>query len=483
MANNGTGGTAAPSIRMNAAARALGAPKVTGQRAQRTTAAKLPRVGAAQRGITQHQTAPQRAPQQHAARAAAPKAPGRPLTAFDPSQGTYTEGQLSKLAQNITREGDETALKPLRQESKEITGAEGAALNRYQGMGQTGQQVLQGLQTGEEASAKTAQNNAAEAAIQASKQIETAGQNAATATAGYVDPQVQQALAASQNTAAGLGGSAAAFQQAMGVSGPNLISNLRAAAAQRVTEGGQRISESYAGAQNKIGEKENDFLAKEQEKFGGAKGLAVELGNKQFADQLTARSLGVKEGGLKVQGEKAATEKAFKEGELHNTAQKNKISLSLGQEKNATTREKTQATLRADEAKNATAINQAQIRAKAQIDVANKKAGRLTTSEEDKAVGELSSAYAVIQQLRTQKVSPAEIREGLTKGGLAVKEKVNGKEKVSKEKLPTIKNQALVTAAMELWNYHRINGATERQLTKAGIQVPQEWVNGTFKGF
>jgi hypothetical protein len=479
---NTTGGTAAPSIRMNAAARALGAPKVTGQRAQRTTPGRprLPGVGAPQRGITQHQTAPQRAPQQHAARAAAPKAPARSLTAFDPSQGMYKEGQLSKLAQNITRENAQTQLQPLRQQAKEITGAEGTALNRYQGMAQTGQQVLQGLQTGEEASAKTAQNNAAEAAIQASKQIETSGQNAATATAGYLDPQVQQALAASQSTAAGLGGSAAAFQQAMGVSGSNLISNLRAAAAQRVTEGGARIAEGYQGAQAKNADEQQRILGKQPTE---AKSLASELGQKQFTDELTARSLGVKEGTLGVDKQKAATEKAFKAGELHNAAQKNQISLSLGREKNATTREKTQATLRADEAKNATAINQAQIRAKAQIDVANKKAGRLTTSEEDKAVGELSSAYAVIQQLRTQKVSPAEIREGLTKGGLTVKEKVNGKEKVGKEKLPTIKNQALVTAAMELWNYHRINGATERQLTKAGIQVPQEWVNGTFKGF
>jgi hypothetical protein len=476
-----TGGTAAPSIRMNAAAQALGAPKAIGQRAQRTTPGRprLPGVGAAQHGITQHQAAPDREPQQHAAKAA-PRTAARPLTAFNPAQGMYNERQLSKLGTNITRENAETQLSPLRQQAKEITGAEGTALGRYQGMAQTGQQVLQGLQTGEEASAKTAQNNAAEAALNASKQIETSGQNAASATAGYLDPQVQQALAASQSTAAGLGGSAAAFQQAMGVSGSNLISNLRAAAAQRVTEGAGKISQIYGQAQAKNANEQQRILGKQPTE---AKSLASELGQKQFTDAATLRGLGVKEGTLGVDKTKAATEKAFKEGELHNAAQKNQISLSLGREKNAGTREKTQATLRAGEAKNATAVNTAQIRAKAQVDVANKKAGRLTTSAEDKMVGELSSAYAIVQQLRTQKVSPTEIREGLTKGGLTVKEKVNGKEKLSKEKLPTIKNQALVTAAMELCNYHRINGATEQQLAKAGIQVPQEWVNGTFKGF
>lgn len=475
-----TGGTAAPSIRMNAAARALGAPRVSAQPTTRGTP-KLPRAGGnQQRGISQHQANPQHAVAQHAVKAprAAP-AKGPNLTAFNPLEGDLNGNQLGKLAGNITRQNDEATLKPLREEGKQITGAEGVALNRYAGMGQTGQQVQQGLQAGEEASAKTGENNAAEAALSASKAIETSGQSAQTMNAGYVDPAVQQALNSAQNTTAGLGGAAEQYQQAMGVSGQGLMANLRAAAAQRVTEGAGKIAQGYASSQGSVADEENKTLAKQP---GEAKSLAVELGQKQLTDAATLKSLGVKEGTLGVDAQKAATEKAFKEGETKNTAQKNQITLSLGREKSADSLKKEEIKVRGELEKqglaNAGSLAKEQIKTKTALEIANKKAGRLTTSEEDKAVGELSSAYATIQQLRTKNVPAAAIREALTKGSRSVGEEVEGKTKVVKEKVPTVKSQVLVTAALEAWDYHKVSAITQQQLKKMGIESVPKVQNG-----
>ena len=426
-----------------------------------------------------------RTPRQAAQRVPAPKPPKATSTAgYDPLaeylSGKYdSPSQLQALASNITKENDEAVLAPLRQQSKEITGAEGTALTRFGQMGAAGQQVQAGLQQGEEASAKTAENQAAENALSASKAIEGTGQSAADQTAGYVDPQVQAALTSAQTQTAGVGGAAAQFQQAMGVSGANEMSALRAAAAQRVVEGAQRIGEGYAASQAKGANEEDKVLAKRPAE---TKSLAVELGNKQASEVGVLKEVGVKEGTLSNAKEKVAVEKAYKEGETKKgfeEAGTKKAKLGIEREKNAATREKTQSQLKSDEVKNGNTIRTAEIKAKSALEVANKKDGHLTTSEEDKAVGELSSAYATIQQLRTEKVSNTEIREGLTKGSLPVK----SEGKVTKEKIPTIKNQVLVQAAMELWDFHKVNSVTERQLTRSGIQVPQEWVNGSFKGF
>ena len=483
MANN-TGGTAAPSIRMNAAAQALGAPKAIGQRAQRSTSSKprLPRVGGQQHGITQHQAAPQRAPQQHAARAAAPRGQ---LLAFNPGERYLNSQQLAKLGTNITRENAETQLQPLRQQSREIGGAENTALNRYQGMSQTGQQVLQGLQAGEEASAKTAQNNAAEAALQASRQIETSGQNAASATAGYQDPQVQQALAASQGTAAGQGGSAAASQQAMAASGSNLISNIRAAAAQRVTEGAGKLSQIYGQAQAKDAAEQRQILARQPE---AAKSLAADLGQKQFTDQLTARSLGVKTTEEENKAQEAKSKARNEAARIRATERGQNVTLTLGQAKNATALKKEEMQVRGEIEKqglaNAGAMAKEQIKAKTALEVANKKAGRLPLDAENKAIGELSNTFTSIRGLVGKKAVPrgisgsTKLREILTKGEREFGQEVNGKTKVAKEKVAASKNGVLIAAAIEAWYYHKVSPITERQLKSMGIRSVPHVQNG-----
>jgi hypothetical protein len=497
-----TGGTAAPNVRINAAARVLGAPKVTAQRQQRSTPSARPprpvgRTGGTPappmgRGLTQHQVAPQRPVVQHQAarqphesarparapRQAPPRqAPAPRQTAFNPLEGDLNSKQLAALATSVTKANDEPLIQAQQTQAKEIVGAEGTALQRQAAMGATGQGVMSGLQAGEEASAKTAQNNAAEAAVKAGHEIETSGQSASTATAGFVDPAVKAALAQSASTAGALGGAAGQYAAAMGVSGQNQMSQLRAAAAQRITEGGQRISQDYGQAQQKAQDEEDKLLAKQPAE---AKTLAVELGQKQLTDAATLKSLGVKEGTLGVDQEKAATEKAYKEGQTSIGKQKNTITAEGNKEKNSVAREKNAVTLKGDEIKarntlekegikNAGELAKEKVKAQYELEIANKKAGRLTTNEEDKMIGELGNAFNEVKNGRSgsAKETNQEIREALTTG------------KRGKEKVPTVKNQTLITAALEAWDYHKVSSVTLSQLRNLGIQSTPKVENGT----
>ncbi len=498
--------TALPSIRVAAAAQALGAPRVAGQRGQRNTAVKgLPgRAGgtaapAAGRGITQHQAAPQRpviqrpaasqhqaAPRQNAAaenrqdlregaqrqaaanaRQAQPKAPSTPA-AFNPLQGTLNSQQLAQLAAGITKADTASQLNPLKQTSGQITGAEGVALNRYAGMGATGQQQLASLQSGEEASAKTAQNNAAEAAVSAAKEINTSGQSAQTANGGFLDPAVQQALAAGSNTAGALGGAAGQYAGAMGVSGANLMTGLRAAAAQRVTEGAGKIAQGYGAAQSKVANEEGNIVAKQPAE---AKSLAVELGQKQFTDAATQSSLGIKQGTLVQKGQE--------------TAAKNKTAERDTQARNATSRQETAERVKATERGQTLAqyrnaennrvkergqdITQAHYTqtdkiARQKAEAAAKKSGMMSPAQ-NKLAGEFGSAYETIRQLREQKLTPTQIRNVISTGKLTA----NQGGKAVKLTFGKVSNPTLVQAAFEVWNYHKVSPTTAKALTAMGL--------------
>jgi hypothetical protein len=90
--------------------------------------------------------------------------------------------------------------------------------------------------------------------------------------------------------------------------------------------------------------------------------------------------------------------------------------------------------------------------------------------------------------LRTANVNPQEIRNTLTTGGLRrVVDATNSSgKKYTKEvtyKYPKIGNQTLVTAAFELWDYHKISPQTAQALKGMGVAVSSEMTNGSFKGF
>src|SRR6185437_2695859 len=114
--------------------------------------------------------------------------------------------------------------------------------------------------------------------------------------------------------------------------------------------------------------------------------------------------------------------------------------------------------------------------------------GGLSTPAQDKMTGDIGTAYNVIQQLRTAKINPQEIRNTLTSGNLrrVVQTESSTGKKGTKEvtyKYPKIGDQTLVTAAFELWDYHKVSPQTVQGLKGLGLPVPAGWTNGSFKGF
>jgi hypothetical protein len=484
---NLTGGTAAPTIRMNAAARVLGAPKVVGQKQQRSTpAARPPRMPARNapalphgQGITQHQATPQRPVGQHQAqREAAAHRPPAPKAApakagLDPMQeyktGKYADpAEIQKIATRMTENEDKAQMTPYKQEGREIGSAESNALARNQALAAAAQPNLQAIQSEGEASAKTGENNAAEAAVAAAKSIETTGQSAATANGGYTAPQVASALGQAGAQAGALGGAASQYQSAMGAGGTSFMTAMRAAAADRASEGATRLQQGYGAAQTKNtqeGDKTLSRLVPGQEK------RALELPEEQVKDNVALRDVGAKEGTVKVNAAKVSA--GEREDRAKNTTAE-RDTQAKDQTSLLTTQKKDQTSLEKQGIANAGALSKERIKAKTSLEVANKKAGRLTTSEEDKLTGELSDAYATIQQKRTQGVTPQQIRNALTTGS----ETVEQGGKPVKVKNPTIKNQVLVTAALEAWDYHKVSPVTAKQLAALGIQSVPKVENG-----
>lgn len=494
---NLTGGTAAPSIRMNAAARVLGAPKVVGQKAQRPTpAARPPRMPGQNapslprtQGIGKQQTTQQRTPQHQAAReAAAHKIAGRPPTqktqggnagsipqqttsgpkmGLNPLEefktGKYADAaEVAAIAKRMTQNEDKADELPYKQQGTEIGSAEQTALARNQALAAAAQPNLQAIQAEGEASAKTGENNAAEAAVAAAKSIETTGQSAATANGGYVAPQVASALGQAGAQAGALGGAASQYQSAMGAGGTSFMTAMRAAAADRASEGATRLQQGYGAAQAKNTTTEDSILGKlvpDQEK------RAQELGEEQVKDNVAFRDVNAKEGTVKVDAAKV------KAGE-NEAAGKNKTAENDTNKKDATSeanaiRKDTEA-LEAQGIKNAGAIAKERIKAAYKLDEANKKAGKLTSGQEKGMNDELSSAFRTVVDDFNSGIPLKELREGFTKGSLPTK--VGGK--ASTEKYPVVHNQLLVQAAIELAYYHRVNAVTAKQLASQGLPTP-----------
>ena len=192
-----TGGT--PALRQAAAQRAVKGPKVVSARPQRTTTA--PKSAGPPR--LPHSSAP------HQAKGAA-KAPantgGQPATAFNPMTGFLNSQQLGQLANQITKQNLGTQLAPLRQQAKEIQGTEGTVAKRYGGYSGATDKLLQGIGQDTENSAKTYENQAADAVLKAGQAINQTGQTAQAQNGGYLDPQVQAQLNAQGQLATGVGG-------------------------------------------------------------------------------------------------------------------------------------------------------------------------------------------------------------------------------------------------------------------------------------
>ncbi len=246
--------------------------------------------------------------------------------AVGPRTKTWMEmgpGELKHYATKTVQQATKTELEPFHRRSTELGAQEGAVAGRYGGYGKATDALLGGIQQGAEGSAKTFSNQVAENAQRASKEVETSGQNL-TGMAGGMDPQLRNQLLAQQGNVAGIGAAAGAAAGAQGQNEANFMTNLRAAAAQKVTEGQGQIAGAFAKQKGEVGQKESELLGK---RGGRINELFTDLSQKQFTNRATEAGLGIKQGTLRV-GERnaGAKELAAKTGAEKLGLERNKFS-------------------------------------------------------------------------------------------------------------------------------------------------------------
>lgn len=425
-------------IRAAAGARAVGAPK------------------AAPKGVTKG--AKVRTPP---AKTAAPTK-ATPVKAAGFNYGNMTPPEATRYITQQVGAETKANLAPLKARQNEIGQTEGAVANRYQGYGEAltggprvpvGSSLLGGLQTTAGESAKTFQNNVAEEALRASKGVETAGQNALTASAGYVSPELRATLGNQMGNIAATGTAANQAAGAMGANEQNFLTNIRAAAAQRVTEGQRGIAGVYGKQRGEVQGKEQALLAREP----GAimKGVQGLLGE-QSKIKTAREGLGLKVAGLQQ-----------KETQSQRTARVSRENAA----------EKTRATERGQNITQAH-YERADSISRARAEAANKKAakGGLTTPQQDKAAGDIGTAFNTIQTLRMQGVPESRVLEILSTGSRRAAEAYTGK-KGEKLERPVSFRYSKVTdplvqrAGLEMWKRHALSAQTEAALHARGIGV------------
>jgi hypothetical protein len=484
MATGGTLAPPTPGARQTAAAVALGAPKVASVRSQRVTAAKMPRVSREAVRMPKAPTNQKAAGRSSSAKQTAPKAPAAPKQSSAPGQLLIRPGQNSpqEIAQ-IARQEAQSVLKselsPLKGEQREIGQGELGAAERYQSYSQTANNLLANLGQNQEASAKTFENQAADSALQAGKAVETAGQNQASMTGGYVSPELKAQLNAEANQAVGAGAAGNTFAQSSAQAGQNLMSGIRGAAALRAVEGQQKMTGYFQKQAAKVGEAENARVAKvgaDEAKFNQS------LSEENFRDYAAQQKLANE--GIKLN----VTAAADKSKAAHEEAENKKYAAEIPKI-NAEVPERQAQTAKTNSEISKQPFNEWAKRQEIAIKAANVGKPDATLN---KVTTELGAAYAAIKAGRSGSVKQGynELRNNLTTGKEVTQEKPTAKEakegkhgKLVKEAVPKVENQTLITAAFELWDAHKISMHTQQALEATGVKVPPEWINGQFKGF
>ena len=296
--------------RQSAAARNLGAPKgVT----------KAPAPKAAAKTVSK---APPRATKAAVSRPAAPRKSGGGeslnLVELSPAQ---TAHRALKGAQATEKAESE----PYQRLLSEIHGQEGTASKAEAGYGATAQNTLASIQQGQEASAKTFENQAAENALQQGKSIETSGQNQATLTGGYIAPELRAQLNAEATGAKEAGATGNSFAQNSAQAGGNLIAGLRAAAVQRNQEGLTRgIPNAFAKEAEKVNEKLGTVVGKVAS--NSVKNREA-LEKQQYNERATNEK-------LQHEGVKLSQEGEYKKGEIGTKQETNQVNLKTKTETN-----------------------------------------------------------------------------------------------------------------------------------------------------
>lgn len=221
-----------------------------------------------------------------------------------PSNGAHASGpaqavnplnmswpQLHRFDMQQVHENTQNELLPYRQRGTELNNIEGNALGKYKGYGEATQGLLKGIQGEGEASAKTAQNEAAARTLAASKAIETTGQTTAQGNAGYLDPQVKAQLAAEQGNVQSTGAAGATGLAAGSASEQRLLESMRGAAAQRTLEGQGSLQSLYGKQRGEVQNKEQQELAKMPGRISAADQAGLQ---KAFTNRATEQGLGIK---------------------------------------------------------------------------------------------------------------------------------------------------------------------------------------------
>lgn len=288
-------GVAPQGTRLIAAAQALGAPKGVA-RPQPKAKANLPRPQKTKANLPR--------PQSHPVKAAPHAQAAKPSTvAFNPLAGTLNTQQLQTLARNTAQSQQKAELAPLQNQAREIQGNEAGVQQRFQQYGQAQDAQLGAIGQSAEASAKTAQNNAAELALKSGQAVEGTGQSQSALTGGYIAPELKAEINAEGARAASTGATGTSLAAQGAQNENNFMANLRATAAAKVTEGAKGISSLYG---KQLGENENKQGEAAAKLAPNEAKLLTELGQKQFTDQITAQGLGIKTQTLAQKGQETA---------------------------------------------------------------------------------------------------------------------------------------------------------------------------------
>jgi hypothetical protein len=374
---------------------------------------------------------------------------------------SFLELNPQAYAQKVVGEETKANLAPYQARGAEITQLEGTAANRYKGYGEATDKLIGGLQQGAEGSAKTYANLAAENALKAQNATAQVGQNTAAANGNYLDPQVKAALALQGSQTGEIGAARQAGAEASGQSEANFLTSMRAAAAQRVTEGQQGIASTYGKQQAQNQQGISTLLGRVP---GATAKLAGEVAQKQFTDRATEAGLGIKQGSLQVTQKNAAT----KEFSAKNTAETRAANQRIAEQKLGFERAKfgsdqeyKNAVLSYQKlgAENKQKYDEAAIRYKHWQESQPGGAKSASNSQTGKAAQQIFTAYGQAANL----LGPKGKHGGYSKGKIdEVRQKLIGSGKESHSAL-------IVSAALNLAVYGRLGPNDKARLKAEGV--------------
>ncbi len=406
-----------------------------------------------QSAAAQHLGAPQKPPRapQRAPKAQMRARPPAKIGSGQKAIGTLNPGDIHNIAVTQSRLARNAELAPLKAQAGEIQANEQGATQAYGKLVGAGNEQLGQISTNVGNSAKTAENAAAEQALNTPKAIETSGQSQASMTAGYMTPELRAELGAEAQQAGSSAGARASAAQNIAQEGSNLVEQIRAAASLKALGGQQNIT----GAFQKQA-KANQIAQQAAIAKTGSRQAEIEskLGQQNFTDRATAQGLGLKLQTLNQKGAETASRVRATERGQNVGLQKNRE--NVAQRETASQRSAAQKE----------AASERSARIKAQITRSSKgtktAAGKTATPDAlNKLSAELGAAYQGFVEGRSgkEKLTPAEIRQNLTIG------------KEGKRGFPKAVNQVLITAAQELYYTHKVSKATRAEMGKLGMNI------------